>query len=536
MNKYKHLIAPFSVFFILILAFAVSSSFREKPPRITEVTPGIARPGDLIEIRGNNFGKEQLGSEVFITGIRPLSSNYVTWSNTSIVLEVPQEITSGDLYVKTALGTSESVLFTNSDIIPKVTDQNTTGKPEISSIEPDRGSPGTLITIRGFNFGNSPSNFYFTSIAGAEAPVKASILDFEIKSWSDEEVELYVPDDASTGNIWIENDRGESNQLFFTVQGRSGTREYSEPVFYRIQQRVHISDIKGSEKNRFDLWLSEPEESLAVRIAEINRQNFNDALSYPYIGFTRYHFEDLNEWGLYRIEHQYLLEAYKVTNTVNLSSVARDYNQDRKLFKEYTKAEDFIPKDDPQIQRILGSSISRNSNPYLYAQNIYRYLLSNLKTSTAKGPQDVLEALEAGSGNSFVYAHLFTTFTRAAGIPSRVVHGLLMDDAQRGVIHFWAEFYLEGFGWLPVDAALADGMRFGNYPNVDNIQNAFFGQQDNRHIPFVKGTRTVIQSNPKANLSFRDPNYSRQTIWEEYEGISTYNAQWFDLIIIEYYD
>ena len=68
-------------------------------------------------------------------------------------------------------------------------------------------------------------------------------------------------------------------------------------------------------------------------------------------------------------------------------------------------------------------------------------------------------------GNSYDYAALSVLIFRACGIPARYVEGYLVTENQADILsegetltltdhdaHAWAEFYLDGVGWIPFDA------------------------------------------------------------------------------------
>ena len=47
--------------------------------------------------------------------------------------------------------------------------------------------------------------------------------------------------------------------------------------------------------------------------------------------------------------------------------------------------------------------------------------------------------------------------------------------------HFWAEYYLEGYGWIPVDVTAAEGADWSHNPTVDDrhrYKEYFFGSLD----------------------------------------------------------
>ncbi|MFH1985189.1 MAG: IPT/TIG domain-containing protein [Pseudomonadota bacterium] len=77
-----------------------SAEFTLQPgPRITEVTPASAEPGEPINIVGRNFGKYQFNSRVMISGY---SAEVTNWSDTTIEAVVPASPEPGDVIVHIA--------------------------------------------------------------------------------------------------------------------------------------------------------------------------------------------------------------------------------------------------------------------------------------------------------------------------------------------------------------------------------------------------------------------------------------------------
>jgi len=85
-----------------------------------------------------------------------------------------------------------------------------------------------------------------------------------------------------------------------------------------------------------------------------------------------------------------------------------------------------------------------------------------------------LAGLQAKAGVCEEFASLFVATCRASGIPARIVNGYASDVSQlagdynaanlNGRRHQWAEFYLEGKGWIPAD------------PTLTNCFNPMFGE------------------------------------------------------------
>jgi len=80
---------------------------------------------------------------------------------------------------------------------------------------------------------------------------------------------------------------------------------------------------------------------------------------------------------------------------------------------------------------------------------VHRTIRFRSSSSLNPGP---LRALEEGEGDCSEHADAFASLARAAGIPTRHCHGLLIRQG-RAVYHAWAEAWLAG-SWVPVDTTL----------------------------------------------------------------------------------
>jgi transglutaminase-like putative cysteine protease len=96
------------------------------------------------------------------------------------------------------------------------------------------------------------------------------------------------------------------------------------------------------------------------------------------------------------------------------------------------------------------------------AHKIYDYILATMHydhKGTGWGHGDAVWACNSKHGNCTDFHSLFIGMARAAGVPARFQIGLaLPPDSHSGAIasyHCWAEFYANGIGWVPIDAAKA---------------------------------------------------------------------------------
>ncbi|MBI3317788.1 MAG: transglutaminase domain-containing protein [Candidatus Omnitrophica bacterium] len=126
----------------------------------------------------------------------------------------------------------------------------------------------------------------------------------------------------------------------------------------------------------------------------------------------------------------------------------------------YLKSNRFMVVND-EVKELARSITAGSEAPAEQAQAIYRYVIERMtyeKQTPDWGRGDTLRACEVGTGNCTDFHSLFISLARGVGIPSRFHIGLPLPDKREGEIpgyHCWAEFYLEGIGWVPVDASEA---------------------------------------------------------------------------------
>jgi transglutaminase-like putative cysteine protease len=118
----------------------------------------------------------------------------------------------------------------------------------------------------------------------------------------------------------------------------------------------------------------------------------------------------------------------------------------------------------------------KDDNPITTVKNILAWQKKHLKytydeKATNKADfTSVDQVVERGEGECRAWSTLFCGLCRAAGVPARHFWGLVLivPDAKnpKGSIsgHVWAEVYITGAGWVPVDPQ--DASLFGFLPNT----------------------------------------------------------------------
>jgi hypothetical protein len=89
--------------------------------------------------------------------------------------------------------------------VPQPAPQPQVPAPSLTQAQPSQGAVGTTVTLTGRNFGQTPGTVSFSGLAG------------QIVSWSDTSIQTQVPSGASSGAVYVQNSRGTSNGVQFTV-------------------------------------------------------------------------------------------------------------------------------------------------------------------------------------------------------------------------------------------------------------------------------------------------------------------------------
>ncbi|MFW5684063.1 MAG: transglutaminase-like domain-containing protein, partial [Spirochaetota bacterium] len=117
----------------------------------------------------------------------------------------------------------------------------------------------------------------------------------------------------------------------------------------------------------------------------------------------------------------------------------------------------------------------------------YAYVIDTLTYALGREDRSALAGLESGYGDDYTYATLFVALARAALVPSRPVGGLLVTDDGHAYSHFWAEFFVTGIGWVPVDPSLGDGAFPAAFPVPEAPRAFYFANLDNARVAFHHG-------------------------------------------------
>ncbi|MFP4362961.1 MAG: transglutaminase domain-containing protein [Spirochaetia bacterium] len=548
-NKFKQILKktaliPIFIFLLLLITYGVTYRLTGQPPIIDSITPRTATPGEVLVVTGDNFGAERSSGFVSISNVIPTASSYIEWTNTQISVRIPPDASSGLVYVETMNGKSEGVLFTNTDQIPTVVSGPVRpGMPYIESIEPESTPVGNAITILGNNFGinRESSRVLFSWVPGSQAGssesnefIQGRAVNFDYIYWSDREIQVRVPDGASSGNILVRTPRGESNSLFFEVSAPYGNKIYNSKRTYAMNYYINLTVTEAEPSAGLNIWLPNiyisPEQRNLQIISESPEPLFPDLH-----GLIMHSFENISAPMTTRVQRSVLFDRYAVETQIQPSDFNyATYDTESSFYENTTDSDEYIILSD-RIRRIAPGIMGNVSNPYWKARRSYDYVLARLEFDPDTEGIDIESAIDNRRGNSFHYSALFCAVLRASGVPARPVSGIIIKDNQLAQRHHWAEFFLPNFGWVPADPAIGDSQSLENFELPEDASEYYFGNIDSRRIAFTHGIARARKIDPYGEIVNVQSPFSLQNIYIEEIRTIDYEIQWEDPVIMGIY-
>jgi transglutaminase-like putative cysteine protease len=191
-----------------------------------------------------------------------------------------------------------------------------------------------------------------------------------------------------------------------------------------------------------------------------------------------------------RREHRVAVDAAALKNVSASTSSDPD-------LQRYLEPDKLVPLNGT-IAELAKEHTAGDTTPIQKARHIYDYVLANMrydKSGEGWGRGDAVWACTAKRGNCTDFHSLFIGMMRSSGIPARFEIGFpLPEGKMEGDIagyHCWAEFYLSGVGWVPVDASEA-------WKNASK-RDYFFGAHDTNRVFFTYGRDIRLSPDQKGD-------------------------------------
>ena len=182
-------------------------------------------------------------------------------------------------------------------------------------------------------------------------------------------------------------------------------------------------------------------------------------------------------------------------------------------YKEYLVGTSLGPIDG-SVKELSDKIVEGKSGVYAKAKAIYDWICENMyrdPDTKGCGPGDVCALIAKPGGKCTDIHSVFVSLCRAAGVPAREIFGIRLGKKDTEDItkwqHCWAEFFLPGFGWVPVDPAdvrkkmLVENLKLAD-AKTKEYREYFWGGWDAYRVKLAVGRDLVLtpkQEGPPLN-------------------------------------
>lgn len=225
-------------------------------------------------------------------------------------------------------------------------------------------------------------------------------------------------------------------------------------------------------------WIVPPPRKYVKRFKESNDK---------YICFT-----ETNCRESQKIETVFKAQFYRVEADFSKINRIYPYNTSSKLYKDNIRPKEM--KENLKVKAFKKAveelKAESKGNPLEYARLAYAYVANNFRSGEIpNGPEPVLERMfrSKRSGDCGPVHELFVQLLRAGGVPARLLC-CLRPCLNEGRHHVTSEFYLEKWGWIPVDFFGARNDE-GGCP-----EKGSFGRYNDHTIAMVRGMHFEVNS------------------------------------------
>jgi len=513
----------------------------QRKPEITGMDRLMAGPGDKLEITGNYFGDGIEGSRLYIGTIPLTSTGIIEWTDHRILARVPRNDGAVLVKVKTRSGTSRGVVLGDASRFP-IIDYGPwlPGAPFIEYAEPASGGPGTMVTLHGKGFGDKRGRGQIwvnhsdsSALLGTEKPRLSQYVEVEsIGIWTDNTVRFWLPQNVSSGNIYLFKDSLFSNPVSVEIGKDSGTVSYGEEVQWSIRQDVLVDRIGAFPGNSLYFSIPAPQEGCGQGAA-VTLESAGAEFLFPLRtdgNLALYRLDELAPGDIPVISRQIVVPVMSVRAAIHPEAIT-PFDPSRPDLVSALESDHWIR---PDLVPRTSSRITGPTEGYWQKTRvIYDYVLDLLSWDDNPPSRVIPDYISTEKADSEGYSFLFVSLLRAAGIPARPVGGILIGSNNNTRIWWWAEVWVEGLGWVPLDPALGDGFE-GLLPEGVQFPEAgedaaeyYFGGLEGRHIAFSRGVLSEQALQPNPELHTPEHKYTLQKVWEEVSGnLESYRSFW----------
>ncbi|UUX92499.1 transglutaminase domain-containing protein [Methanoplanus endosymbiosus] len=281
---------------------------------------------------------------------------------------------------------------------------------------------------------------------------------------------------------------------------------YTNPRHYKGIESLNIPKDKFTADGIIKIWFPLPLNTEAQSNVTVNNLSYEEYIvkgpvTDGSIGYVYYEIPGGKIAGDLIISADIGFTYYEHISDTDPSPVM-EYNRSSPEYLHYTASvgnteisEDIKNK----AEEIAGGE----KNPYLQAKLIYNYIITTYPYSQV--PHLSLDTVEpkiaetaymyeTGNGDCGTQSMYFSALCRALGIPARALGGYQMVMSDSPGEHFWAEYYIEGYGWVPCDPTVAETADWVEIPDEkrEKFKEFYSDSLDARRFVIQKETDAVM--------------------------------------------
>jgi transglutaminase-like putative cysteine protease len=258
-----------------------------------------------------------------------------------------------------------------------------------------------------------------------------------------------------------------------------------------------LRDVPAGLKS-LDLWIPLPTTRGTQTVSDV-------VIESPWTFSRKHDAEFGNEYAFARVAHP---PAGEVSVRVRFRVTRREESEAAPAERRATRAElaralraDRLVTLSPRVRKLAAEVTAGKTTPIEQAHAIFEHLVTTMtydKTAPGWGNGDTERACDIKKGNCTDFHSLFLSLARARGIPARFVIGFPLTAADGHVAgyHCWAEFYVKGRGWIPVDASDASKL------SDPAAREYLFGHLDPNRVQFTIGRDLHLTPRTAEPLNF----------------------------------
>ena len=280
--------------------------------------------------------------------------------------------------------------------------------------------------------------------------------------------------------IWIE-------PLFAGAEPENRIITRTPNITYDVVQDISV-DISNGAVSDFMLNIPYPQSNQYQDIEWKTKVPRNLLKPYKESGDQRIFFTEINCQSVPRMLNKFRARLYRIETDFSKIGKIVPYKKSTRLYKDNIRARETRENMKNGWLRDSVQALTKESggNPLKYARSAYAHVVTNFTYGLppVSDESELIRTIKAKKGDCGLLSGVYIALLRAGGIPARLM-ACLRPIQEEGSCHCWAEFYLEGYGWFPVDVTFD----LGNSPSYRH-----FGNYDDHTVVMTRGTNFEVAS------------------------------------------